>query len=145
MLLRLCPLLLLLVLPAGCAGNSDGDCLSNAEESVLGTDPRLDDSDGDGLDDCAEVELGTNPTSPDSDDDGVDDGDEIACVSNPNDPSEVCYSCGWEHNDPGDLESTGSEVGDTVRNLNLWDQCGEELALWDLAGEYHILYLTAAW
>ncbi len=36
--------------------NSDGDCLTDAEESCeVGSDPTVDDTDGDGLDDCEEV------------------------------------------------------------------------------------------
>ena len=55
------------------------------------------------------------------------------------------YACGWPSNDPGDLASAGSAVGDVIENLTLVDQCGEDLKLWDLAGEYHILFMTAAW
>ena len=45
----------------------------------------------------------------------------------------------------GDLESTGSSEGDVIANVDLIDQCGETVPLWDLAGEYHILFMTAAW
>jgi len=54
-------------------------------------------------------------------------------------------ACAWGHNDPGDLVSDGNAVGDTIANVPLVDQCGEAVSLWDLAGEYHILYQTAAW
>jgi hypothetical protein len=53
--------------------------------------------------------------------------------------------CALPSGDPGDLSATGTEVGDTVRNLRLLNACGDRVALWDLAGEYHILFLTAAW
>jgi hypothetical protein len=103
------------------------------------------DTDGDGLDDCTELELGTDPASDDSDGDGMTDLAEVDCVSDPLDGDEVCYACGWKHNDPGTLRSNGSSVGDTVANVGFVDQCGEDLPLWDLAGEYHILFMTAAW
>lgn len=104
-------------------GNADGDCLTDGEEAELGTDPNAADSDSDGITDC----------------------DEIACVSNPSDPAEVCYACGWKHNDPGTLVSTGTTEGSVIANVDLIDQCTEPVKLWDFAGEYHILYLTAAW
>ena len=103
------------------------------------------DSDSDGLNDCEEQELGTNPDSSDSDGDGFTDADEVDCVSNPADANEQCYACGWEHNDPGNLVSTGNEYGDVVANLQLPDQCEEVVDLWDFHGEYHILFMTAAW
>ncbi len=103
------------------------------------------DEDGDGVDACAEEAAGTNPDEGDTDGDGFDDGEELACVSDPLDDREVCYECGWEHNDPGDLDGVGPDEGDTIGNFELWDQCEEPVDLWDFAGEYHILYLTAAW
>lgn len=103
--------------------NADGDCMTDAEELALGTDPNAIDSDLDGVADC----------------------DEIACVSDPLDVAEVCYACGWQHNDPGDIVSTGSAAGDVMANFSLVDQCGEEVAMHDFAGAYHILYMTAGW
>lgn len=103
--------------------NPDGDCLSDAEEAALGTDPTLADSDGDGIGDC----------------------EEVACVSDPVDGAEQCYACGWEHNDPGNLVSTGSDEGSVIANLDLVDQCNQPVKLWDFAAEYHILFMTAAW
>lgn len=103
------------------------------------------DTDGDGLDDCAEAELGTDASLADTDGDGLSDGDEVDCVSDPTDGDEVCYACGWPHGDPGDLVSEGAEVGDTLANFELVDQCGETVPTWDLAGSYHILFMTATW
>jgi hypothetical protein len=125
--------------------NADGDCLDDQEEADLGTDPSSADGDGDGLGDCEEVEAGTDPNAEDGDGDGISDPDELDCASDPNDASDVCYGCGWAQNDPGDLVSTGSEVGDVIANLDLVDQCGDNVQLWDLAGEYHILFMTASW
>jgi hypothetical protein len=103
------------------------------------------DADGDGLNDCDEEDLGTDPAKADSDGDGYSDSEEIDCVSDPLDEDEACYACGWEHNDPENLSSTGSAVGDVVDNVQLIDQCGEMVDLWDFHGEYHIIYMTAAW
>ena len=125
--------------------DADSDGLAECDELELGTDPESADSDGDGLNDSEEVALGTDPLSVDTDGDGFDDAVEADCVSNPLDADEVCYSCGWEHNDPGNLESTGSAKGDVVDNIQLVDQCGDMVDLWDFHGQYHVLYMTAAW
>ena len=103
------------------------------------------DGDSDGITDCDEQAIGTDPLLEDSDGDGYSDGEEVDCISDPLGSSEQCYACGWAHNDPGDLESTGSNVGDVIKNIKMKDQCGERVALWDFFGEYHILYMTAAW
>ena len=103
------------------------------------------DSDNDGIDDCAEVELGTNPESEDSDGDGFSDQAELDCVSDPTNADESCYACGWAHNDPGTIVSTGAAEGDVIANATLVDQCGDMVDLWDFYGEYHVLYRTAAW
>ncbi len=105
------------------SANVDGDCMTLAEEQAIGTDDTLADTDGDGFDDCAET----------------------ACVSDPVDAAEKCYLCGWKHADPGNLVSTGASEGDVIANLDLVDQCKEPLRLWDLAGGYHILFMTASW
>jgi hypothetical protein len=103
------------------------------------------DADSDGLDDCEEAELGTDPEAADSDGDGFDDADELECVSDPLDEDEVCYACGWAHGDPGDIESTGSDVGDVSINISGIDQCGESVDLYDLAGQYRLLFMTTVW
>jgi hypothetical protein len=104
------------------------------------------DSDGDGLGDCQEQdELGTDPQAVDTDGDGLSDADEVDCGSDPLDEEQYCYACGWSHDDPGDLVSSGADEGDVVQNLSLEDQCEELVQLWDFAGAYHILWMTAAW
>ena len=121
----------------------DDDTIGDDDDTVV--DCSEDDEDGDGLDGCTEEELGTDPDDPDTDGDGLDDGEEVDCVSDPTDGDEVCYACGWPHNDPGTLESTGAEVGDVAANMEFEDTCEELVDLWDFAREYHILWLTAAW
>ena len=69
------------------------------------------DADADGVNDCDEQDLGTDPNLADSDGDGVSDREEIDCVSDPLNGDEQCYACGWEHNDPDTLTSTGAEAG----------------------------------
>lgn len=51
--------------------DEDGDGLTLAEESALGTDPNNPDTDGDGLNDGLEYEQGFNPNNPDTDGDGL--------------------------------------------------------------------------
>ena len=125
--------LLIATLHVGCVSDKDEECSTSS------------DLDEDGLDDCAEEELGTDPASADSDGDGFTDSEEVDCVSDPLASSEQCYACGWAHNDPGDLQSDGADVGDVVANIQLTDQCGDVVDLWDFHGEYHVLYQTAAW
>lgn len=103
------------------------------------------DADADGLDDCAEAELGTDPSVADTDGDGLSDGEEADCVSDPTNAAEVCYACGWPHNDPGTYDGVGPAEGDTIANLELIDQCGERVDLWDLSGSWHVLFMTASW
>lgn len=68
--------------------DSDGDGLSDAQEAILGTDPRNPDTDGDGLTDGEEVlKYGTNPLKRDTDGDLLSDWDEIFVYgTNPNNP-----------------------------------------------------------
>ncbi|WP_025321338.1 carboxypeptidase regulatory-like domain-containing protein [Deferrisoma camini] len=63
--------------------DADGDGLSAARESELGTSDTDPDSDDDGLTDSAEVERGTNPLAADSDGDGLSDGTEVAQGTDP--------------------------------------------------------------
>jgi hypothetical protein len=86
-----------------------------------------------------------NPPIVDTDGDGFSDCDEIACGSDPYDPTSTCYACGWPKGDSSSLTATGAKVGDTIANLDLIDQCKEHVPLWNFAGKYHILFMTAAW
>jgi len=119
--------------------------MTDAEEAEIGTDPESVDSDADGISDCDEIAQGLNPLAEDTDSDGFADAEELECVSDPLDGGEVCYACGWPHGDPGNLESTGNQIGDVADNSVLVDQCGEMVDLWDFSGKYYLIYLTAAW
>ncbi|MBI4143146.1 hypothetical protein HY480_04700 [Candidatus Uhrbacteria bacterium] len=46
------------------AADTDGDGLSDTEETFYGSNPRKSDTDGDGFTDGAEVEKGYSPTGP---------------------------------------------------------------------------------
>lgn len=58
--------------------DTDGDGVSDAVETIIGTDPENPDTDGDGLTDGEEIYVYmTDPFNPDTDDDGINDGDEV--------------------------------------------------------------------
>lgn len=126
---------MVLALPLALVACATGDAVGTCE-----------DGDGDGLDDCVEAdELGTDPTLPDSDGDGATDGEELDCDADPLDATSTCYACNWPQRDPGDLATTGDAEGDVVAALTFKDQCREDVALYDFAGTYQILFMTAVW
>ena len=129
----------LLAMMMACASNTTSDT-----PAADACDTRID-TDADGLDDCEEGFIGTDPLSDDTDNDGVTDGTEVDCSSDPLDSMDACYACGWGKRDPGTLSATGTDFGDTIGNIQLVDQCGETVNMWDFYGAYHVLYLTAAW
>ncbi len=68
--------------------DSDGDGLSDTEETAARTNPQLPDSDNDGLNDREEVKVyKTDPLKSDSDGDGMSDSEEIKSRRNPSDPN----------------------------------------------------------
>jgi hypothetical protein len=70
--------------------DSDGDGLTDAEESIFGTDPLNIDTDKDGLGDREEVQVyGTDPFNPDTDEDSYLDGQEVSAGYNPNGPGKL--------------------------------------------------------
>jgi len=65
--------------------DSDGDGLTDSEESILKTNKNIPDTDSDGLSDKEEVKVyKTNPLLNDSDGDGISDGEEIRQGNDPN-------------------------------------------------------------
>lgn len=96
--------------------DTDGDGLTDAQETVLGTNPNNPDTDGDGLSDGAEVNTyNTNPLIFDTDGDGLSDGAE---VNTHNTNPLVADS-------DGDGLSDGAEVNVYSTNPNLWDTDGD--------------------
>ncbi|MEL6342095.1 MAG: redoxin domain-containing protein [Myxococcota bacterium] len=66
--------------------------------------------------------------------------DDSLALEEPFQPRTTPYSCGWPQNDPGDLVlDYAVGVGKTFPNVELVDQCGEKLALWDLYGSWLVL------
>jgi hypothetical protein len=63
--------------------DTDGDGLTDAEETELGTDPAIVDTDEDELGDGDEVDAGSDPLEPDTDGDGILDGAEVANGTDP--------------------------------------------------------------
>ncbi|MEM9557540.1 MAG: carboxypeptidase regulatory-like domain-containing protein [Acidobacteriota bacterium] len=70
--------------------DTDGDGLTDAEETLFGTDPLLFDTDGDGLSDGEEVTTtGTDPLLADTDGDGLSDSEELNAGLDPTDPTDA--------------------------------------------------------
>lgn len=64
--------------------DSDGDGLTDHQESLYGTDPFNPDTDGDGLSDYEEVKIyQTDPLNSDTNNDGISDGDSVKKGINP--------------------------------------------------------------
>lgn len=118
-----------------CDGDSDGDGLSDEEESALGTDSLNTDTDGDGLSDKIEIDGGLNPLNVDSDGDTYNDGIDKF----PSDPND------WEDSDSdgvgdnsdncpdksnSDQKNTDQELsveGYSVDADNLGDLCDDDI------------------
>ncbi|MBI4818169.1 MAG: hypothetical protein HY791_18040 [Deltaproteobacteria bacterium] len=108
--------------------DADGDGLSDADESRLGTNPSLPDSDGDGLSDGAEVAIGTNPNLQDTDGDGRTDGAEVLVGTDPRRVDDACAADRYDASlgeKPADIifviDNSGSmelEIESVERNIN---------------------------
>ena len=68
------------------SADPDSDGLTNADETLLGTDPWDPDTDHDGLSDGKEILVGADPTLADTDGDGLPDGEEYHLHTDPTDP-----------------------------------------------------------
>jgi fibronectin-binding autotransporter adhesin len=81
------------------------------------------DSDGDGLTDDEETALGTDAFDPDSDDDGMNDGDEVVSGSNPRDADSIGYRISHERKVGGGISILWSSASnrnyDVLSSTNL--------------------------
>jgi outer membrane protein OmpA-like peptidoglycan-associated protein len=135
---------------SGDADDEDNDGLTNAEERMLGTNPRNADTDGDGLKDGEEVRrYKTNPLVGDTDGDGISDGEEI--LTHHTDPTKWDsdgdgLSDGDEalkhHTDPAKIDTDGDGLtdGDEVVKYHTdplkVDTDGDGLSDWDEVKTY---------
>jgi len=104
------------------------------------------DSDGDGLTDAEESELGTDPSVSDSDGDGESDGEEVGQNTDPLDATDHSYAGGWPIDScRNSLTSTGNTEGDIVEDFSLMDQYGEWVSLHDFCGHTVLLVGAAFW
>lgn len=151
--------LVLLPLAVACTDSSDdtkdegsgtSDDGGDGGEEVL---PDTSDDDADGLTADEEAALGTDAGNPDSDGDGYLDGDEVGFGSDPTDAESGIYAGGWPYNpnkdsydapEPGDAER---EVGAAFARWKLTDQHGEEVDLYDFAGQGKkiLIDISAMW
>ena len=92
--------------------DTDNDGLSDADESIIGSDPNNPDTDGDAIDDGAEVnDYGTSPLLEDSDVDGIGDYAELDVYGT----------------DPVAFDSDGDGVGDGAEvNATLTDPLDDD-------------------
>ncbi len=116
--------------------DADGDGLSASEEAALGTDPDRADSDGDGQADGDEVGQGTSPLNDWSfvyAEGGYNVGacDEKPAASSPSGTNNG-YANTWA-------------VGDTVANVTLTDQYGQEVQLGSFCGRHVMIAFGAMW
>ncbi len=118
---------------AGCTNpnnpDTDGDGLGDGEEATYGTDPCNFDTDGDSLSDGAEVEAAAgggcpSPTDADSDDDGISDGAEVTTLPSATDP---CNTDSDDDGLPDDIDPFPTNPGGTVDFIEdmLRDLCAE--------------------
>jgi hypothetical protein len=151
--------LVLLPLAVACTDSSDdtkdegsgtSDDGGDGGEEVL---PDTSDDDADGLTADEEAALGTDAGNPDSDGDGYLDGDEVNFGSDPADAESGIYAGGWPYNadkdsygapEPGDGER---EIGAAFARWKLTDQYGEELDIYDFAGQGKkiLIDISAMW
>ncbi|MEQ1500698.1 MAG: hypothetical protein ABMB14_00640 [Myxococcota bacterium] len=130
--------------------DTDGDGLSDGLEAALGSDPAAPDTDADRLGDGDEHALGTDLRDPDTDHDGYADGDEVAEGVDPLDPDDRIYVGGWPYDPDKDaLADPGFggaiAVGATFPDLVAPDQFGDDVHLYDFAGEMVMIEFATVW
>lgn len=144
--------------------DSDGDGLSDEQETAFGLDPTNPDMDGDGISDGQELAAGTDPMTAnlettvepavdtDSDGDGFTDAQETVIGSDPADPASIPETAGPVVDSDGDglLDSREAELGtdpnatdtdgdglsDTAEaGLAFGRSTGSDPTLWDTDGD----------
>ncbi len=129
--------------------DSDGDGLTDAEESVLGTDPNDYDTDDDGIPDGDERNGGTDPRSADPNGDGDSDAEELDAGTDPNDASSKPYIGGWPVDDCRDeligQAPSSNRVGSVVEEFQLTDQHGETIRLYDFCDHAVFIVVNTEW
>ncbi len=103
-------------------GDADSDGLSNAQESLIHTNPLVADTDEDSLNDKQEVTLETDPCNADVDGDDLSDPDEIEYGTDPKDgdSDDDGMPDGWEAKnslDPTSDDSESDADSDGLANL----------------------------
>jgi hypothetical protein len=119
--------------------DSDGDRITDLEETSVGTDARRRDTDLDGLDDAAELLwVGTDPLLPDTDGDGGMDGWEVELGLDPLDWESGPYELGWPMAKWADKEGLvdgvpplQATVGQPVARVRLYDLANDAFDLYD--------------
>jgi hypothetical protein len=105
----------------GPSPDTDSDGLTDLEEELLGTDPRVPDTDGDALLDGLEHEIGTDPLLSDTDGDtrpdgqegtGDTDGDGLIDPLDPDDDGDGLLTADETETDPLDPDSDDDGVSD---------------------------------
>lgn len=86
--------------------DSDGDGLSDSDESLLGTNAQNTDTDSDGLSDAQEVQIGTNPSDKDTDRDGMSDLIEVKFPS--------VHGSATYYTSPFDMDTNGDGLDDVA-------------------------------
>lgn len=86
--------------------DSDGDGLSDSDESLLGTNAQNTDTDSDGLSDAQEVQIGTNPGAKDTDRDGMSDLIEVKFPS--------VHGSATYYTSPFDMDTNGDGLDDVA-------------------------------
>ena len=114
-------------------GWDDGDGWGNSTADTINYgDGPIRDSDGDGVTNRDESEMGTDPNNPDSDGDGFDDGVEVNGHTDPTDADDHPYEGGWPIDScRNDLVPAGMAVGDVINDVELIDQHGESVRIHD--------------